>query len=33
MRRAVLRHALLAYVFGAGIIATTINLIATVTSS
>ncbi|HEX4033999.1 MAG TPA: DUF1345 domain-containing protein [Solirubrobacteraceae bacterium] len=33
MRRAVLRHALLAYLFGVGIIATTINLIATVTSS
>jgi uncharacterized membrane protein len=33
MRRAILRHALLAYLFGVGIIATTINLIATVTGS
>jgi uncharacterized membrane protein len=33
MRRAILRHALLAFTLGVGIIATTINLIATITSS
>jgi uncharacterized membrane protein len=31
IRRTALRHALLSYAFGAGIIATTINLIATIT--
>jgi uncharacterized membrane protein len=32
MRRTVLRHALLSFVFGTGILATTVNLVATLTS-
>ena len=33
IRRAVLRHALLSYLFGTGILATTINLVASLSSS
>jgi uncharacterized membrane protein len=33
IRRSVLRHALLSYLFGTGILATTINLVASLSSS